>query len=207
MRLPFPGDGRTFHAEESTMPPCLRIILVALVCIALGANGAHASQVRHLDTDELTQTSNDIVIGHVESTRSYWNAAHTKILTDVGVRIERSLKGGGGETLVLTQLGGEVDGVRTTVLGGPLFAPGEDVLLFVWRDPSGRGQVNGLSQGKFEIRRDAATGRQFVSRSLPGLGVRDARTLALQPSGAAPSHVPLDDMILEIQRAMTEAGR
>ena len=62
---------------------------------------ALATTVVHLDTRELTLDSNDIVIGSVESVRSYWNPAHTRIFTDVQVNVSRSLKGDGARQLTL----------------------------------------------------------------------------------------------------------
>ena len=182
------------------------VLFAALLAVA-APPPASATQVMRLDTEALTGGSNDIVVGRVEGTRSYWNPARTKILTDVTVAVDQTVKGSGAPRLVLTQLGGEVDGVRTTVEGGPLFAPGEEVLLFVWRDARGRAQVNGLSQGKFEIARDPATGARTVQRSLPGLVVRDARTLSAVPQGEPAPRITLEAMLGEIQNALKEGGR
>jgi hypothetical protein len=185
-----------------------RIFLAALLlACASPAFDAHATQVRHLDTRALALESNDIVVGRVAATRSYWNDAHTKILTDVSVEVTESVKGAGPGTLTLTQLGGEVDGVRYTIPGCPAFRPGEETLLFLWRDPRGRAQVNGLAQGKFEIMRDAVTGARTVQRAMPGLAVQDARSLKLvAPTETAPK-IPLDDLLNEVRRTIEEAGR
>lgn len=183
-------------------------LLLALLLAVVAAPPAGATQMRHLDTRALVRGSSDIVVGTVESVRSYWDAGHSHILTDVTVRVGESLKGATGATLVLTQVGGEVDGLRYDIEGSPRFAPGEEALLFVWRDTAGRPQVNGLAQGKFDIRRDPATGVAHVQRSLPGFGVKDVRTLRLVPAGEeAPGSLRLDDIKREIQRALTEAGR
>jgi hypothetical protein len=184
----------------------LRIATLLLACGCL-APAAHATQVHHLDTRALAIGSNDIVVGRIAGTRSYWNDARTKIFTDVRVEVTESVKGAGPGTLTLTQLGGEVDGVRYTIPGCPAFRPGEEALLFVWRDPLGRLQVNGLAQGKFEITRDAATGVRTVQRSMPGLAARDARSLQLVPSAEAAPRIPLEDLLNEVRRALGEAGR
>jgi hypothetical protein len=104
-------------------------------------------------------------------------------------------------------MGGVVDGARYTVPGCPEFKPGEEALLFVWRDPSGRAQVNGLAQGKFDIRRDPSTGARLVQRTLPGLAVKDARSLSLVKSGERAPQLKLDDLLGEVRRAMAEDGR
>jgi len=152
--------------------------------LGLIAPPVRATQVILLDTPTLTRGSRDIVVGRVAATRSYWNATRTKIYTDVTVEVEEALKGGAAGTLTLTQLGGTVDGAHYDVPGSPTFVAGEEALLFVWRGPSGRAQVNGLSQGKFDIRVDPASGEKLVQRSLPGMAVKNLRTLALTGDAA-----------------------
>lgn len=180
---------------------------VGSLALLLAATVADASQVIHLDTRGLTRESSDIVIGRVGEQHVHWNAAHTMIVTDVTILVDQSLKGGGATSLTLTQVGGEVDGMRYNVDGSPRFNPGEEVLVFAWRDATGRPQVDGLGQGKFEILRDRATGAKVVQRSLPGLGVADPRSLRATPSTGARTRVPLDDLVREIRAAMAEAGR
>jgi hypothetical protein len=177
-----------------------------LLTPALVAVSAQATTLRHLDVRDLTLESHDIVIGVVEGSRSYWNDAHTRILTDVEVRVTRSLKGAPEGRLTLTQLGGEVDGARYTVPGCPAFLPGEESLLFVWRDARGRAQVNGLGQGKFDIRRDAGTGVRMVQRVTPGFAVQDLRALRATRPGESPMNLRLDDLIVEIQRALSNGA-
>lgn len=180
---------------------------VVLAALVLGARGAGASQVVHLDTRGLTHESSDIVIGTVGEQHAHWNAAHTMIVTDVTIRVSEALKGGAATTLTLTQVGGEVDGMRYSVDGAPRFKTGEEVLVFAWRDAAGRPQVDGLGQGKFDIRRDPATGARTVQRSLAGLGISDARSLRVQNLSGTGARVPLDDLVREIRSALAEGGR
>ena len=76
----------------------------------------------------------------------------------------------------------------------------------MWRDRLGRAQVNGLGQGKFDIRRDPATGEATVQRAVPGLGVSDARLLRLVPQGQAIPRIPLNDLLREIRRELGTGG-
>jgi hypothetical protein len=188
------------------MPQLRSLLLAALVLAALPAALAHATQVVPLDTRGLVRSSHDIVIGDVVATRSFWNPERTRILTEVTVRVAETLKGAEG-TVTLTQLGGEVDGAVYDVPGSPVFRRGEQALLFLWRDSRGRAQVNGLAQGKFDITRDANSGTRTVQRALPGLGFRDARSLAALRAGERAPAVPLSDMVTEVKRLVAEAGR
>ena len=189
------------------MPSDRRFLFAAAAAaLLLGAAVAGATQVLHLDTRGLTSESSDIVIGLVGAQRVHWNDAHTMILTDVTIQVSQSLKGAGGD-LTLTQLGGELDGMRYAVEGSPVFRAGEEVVVFAWRDRAGRAQVDGLAQGKFEIRRDPASGARLVQRALPGFGVGDAKTLRAAPLNLPLQRPTLDQLVREIQAALAEAGR
>jgi len=188
------------------MPSLRPLLAAALLIPSLLPAPAAATQVVPLDTRGLVRSSSDIVIGEVIGKRSYWNAGRTRIFTDVIVRVGESLKGA-GDTVTLTQLGGEVDGATLDVPGSPSFRRGEQALLFLWRDGRGRPQVNGLAQGKFEIARDPATGSRMVERRLPGLAFRDARTLRPLAAGERPAAVPLADLVGEVRRLLAEDGR
>jgi hypothetical protein len=176
--------------------------------LALAAVSARATEMVHLDTEALVASSNDIVVGKVESVTPHWNASRTKIFTDVAVNVTESLKGTADRRITITQIGGEVDGVRYNVPGCATFVPGEEALFFVWKDTTGQRRVNGLGQGKFDIQRDARTGEATVQRSTEGLAVSDARSLSLKKQGEAPARIPLDDLKREIRRVLSgEAGR
>jgi hypothetical protein len=168
---------------------------------------ARSSQVTRLDTSGLVRESSDIVIGQVESASTHWNESRSAIVTEVTVRVSQTLKGAAADRLVLRQMGGEVDGMRYSIPGSPSFTLGEEALLFVWRDAAGRPQVDGLAQGKFDIAKDPATGERMVQRSLPGLAIRDAKTLGMVPTGGSTPRIALSALVREIQAALGEAGR
>jgi hypothetical protein len=189
--------------------PLRRILFLALASLTL-ALPARATQVVQMDTRDLVHRSSDIVVGSVQSVRPYWNAAHTRILTEVVVDVGEALKGGGSSRITITQLGGELDGMRLAVAGTPVFEPGEQALLFLWTDAKGRRLVNGLAQGKFDIERDAVSGELLVRRNLDGLALLapkvGARALA-QPLAPAATRTRLADFEREIREAVQEDGR
>lgn len=188
------------------MPFRLRLPAALLALAALAAP-LGATTVVPMDTRALVSRSNDIVIGEVLAVRSRWNEDRSRIVTDVTLRVDQTLKGGASGELTLTQIGGEVDGLRYTVEGAPRFSAGEQALLFAWRDRAGRPQVSGLAQGKFDIRRDPATGARWLSRPLPGLA-REPLRLGARRSGVPEGTALLDDTMRELQRVIAEdAGR
>ncbi|MEQ1831712.1 MAG: hypothetical protein ABL977_01570 [Candidatus Eisenbacteria bacterium] len=184
-----------------------RLLCPAVLLVAMLAVPAHATRLLLLDTPTLAQRSQDIVVGRVLSTRSYWDDRHTRIFTEVVVSVDETLKGStdANGTLTLTQLGGRVDGARYDVPGSPRFVNGEEALLFVYRGPTGRAQVNGMAQGKFDIITDAESGEKLVQRTLPGLAVKDLHTMALAPGDAPARRFRLSELRAEIQSALTSA--
>jgi len=179
-------------------PAALGLLLLG----ALSSAPALATTLTHLDTRALTRSSQEIVIGTVVETRSHWNSAHTRIVTEIDVDVRETIKGSPATRVTLTQMGGEVDGVRVSVPGCAAFHPGEEALLFVWRDPHGRAQLTGLAQGKFEIERDRATGTAYVQRWEPGFAVKDLVHLESPATGGAPRTLRLDALVREIRTSM-----
>lgn len=182
------------------MSPFRLACLLSLAAFAAAPSAA--TTFRHLDLAGLAQGSATIVIGTVESTRTYWNPGRTRLFTDVTVQVTRELKGDESERLTLTQLGGELDGIKVEVPGAPLFREREEAVLFVWRDERGRAQVNGLGQGKFDIVDDPVSGEKIVQRRTPGLAIRDARSLRVAEPGEPPARLTLADFVSEIQRVV-----
>lgn len=186
----------------------MRIAIVrnALFVLLLTPLAAQATTLIHQDTRALVRGSSDVVVGRVVSTTSRWSEGRRHIVTEVTVEVAQSLKGE-RTRLTLVQLGGELDGMRYSVPGSPTFQTGEEALLFVWRDARGNAQVNGMAQGKFEIRRDAATGEALIQRATPGLAIDNLRTLRpLRADRVAPP-LTLRRMLGEIRTILAEDGR
>ena len=71
----------------------------------------------------------------------------------------------------LVHPGGSYQGRTTVAPGMPVFRQNERVLLFLKRNPkTGRYHIVGLSQGKFEIRREEGTDREYL---VPSVGKVD----------------------------------
>jgi hypothetical protein len=171
-------------------------ILGALTIIALGAELAHATQLVSMTPRQLGEKAQLVVAGKVSATESFWNEKHTKIFTRIDFAVDASYKGTAPPVVSLLQLGGTVDGVRTTVDGAIQWRAGEEALLFVEPYTKGTYQVTGLSQGKFRIERDPATGAAFISRpALEGVKLVDAQGAPV--SGAASSGAAIEKMPIE----------
>ena len=172
----------------------LVVVLLGLCCNALLCG---AVTQRPLGLAELVSKANVIVIGTVTNRTAAWNPEHTSISTQVTLQIEETLKGVASGTIVVETPGGVVGGVGMMAAGAPVFRRGERSLIFLTRGPRvGVYHVFGWSQGRFQISRDAAGGRERVSRNLAGV--------ILVPHGATSSsgaHIEyLDELKLAIRQ-------
>jgi hypothetical protein len=160
----------------------MAVVMVLGVC----AVSAWSTQIILQTPQELAQESSLIVDGKVSGVRSYWNADHSKILTEATVVVGETHKGSGVASVRVVQLGGVVGNVRMTAHGALGWKRGEEVLLFLEPSLGDAYQVTGFSQGKYAIERDARTGKAFVRQAMPAdtEGAQAPATGAAQPAGA-----------------------
>jgi hypothetical protein len=156
----------------------MRLFLLASLVAALMVLPAQATIMQYLAVEDLTRLSSDVFYGRVISIETEWNAQRTHIYTRISVRIDEAFKGslGRSETVTVTQLGGEKDGVKLDYSGRPVFSVGESVVLFTTRGKNNDFIVVGLKQGKMqvvggEVRRDFS-GITMVQRSPGGRGLQ-----------------------------------
>lgn len=126
--------------------------------------------------EELTRDSSDVIVGRAGQPRAIWNAAHSMIYTLTPVTIERTLKGGSKRQVMISQMGGRLDGIETKVAGVRQFQADERAALFLRpsEDMPGTYFVTGLMQGRFTIAiRD---GQEVVSNGVQGVEVLDRAT-------------------------------
>ncbi len=178
-------------------------VLIVLIAVASAVTGARATQVAYMTHRQLGDGSQLVVRGEVVDVRSYWNEKKTKIFTSARVAVEEKYKGSAGGTIDVVQLGGVVGNVKVTVQGALAWTQGEEVILFLEPlDTVSAGpaeyQVSGFSQGKFNVMRDARTGKAYVHR----LELEDTELLgAPSASASTPAskveNVPIEQFINE----------
>lgn len=165
--------------------------LFAILILACGF--LPATTLRTLNLEEMTRKAGRIVIGRCVSVD---RLTHPKLgipVEKVTLRLERSLKGRGGRTLVFqTPAGGDSAGAP----GVPRFVPGEKLILFLYPESrSGLTSPVGLGQGKF-VRRTGKDGKEialngFGNRSLlTGLSAQGSKKLGLEKSQGHDDRVP-----------------
>jgi hypothetical protein len=144
----------------------LLLTLCAGLVLGVTPSLVSATSIIARTPEALAKESALVVDGKVKGVRSYWNADHSRILTEATVDVNGTHKGSARSQVRVVQLGGVVDNVRMTAHGALAWKTGEEVLLFL--EPSGTTefQVAGFSQGKYMIERDRA-GRPFVRQAMP----------------------------------------
>jgi hypothetical protein len=162
----------------------LRSSLRSLVAAAFVAGAAQATLVERVSLEQLVDGSARIVQGRCLRTWSAWDATHQNIWTHSEIQVTDALKGDAGQTVVVSELGGEVGDLSMRVEGMPQYQPGEEMVLFLYQTPIGLWRTRGLGQGKFSVLRDPAAGTPRVRADLQGAALTD-------PAAGAPQGTDL----------------
>jgi hypothetical protein len=107
--------------------------------------------VRAFSLQDLYREADGVVLGTVESSRSFWNDAHDTIYTEYEVAVDRTVKGSEVKRVTVRLMGGRVADRELVVSGNPDIADRERLLLFL-RDSGEFRTVVGMSQGKWSVR-------------------------------------------------------
>jgi hypothetical protein len=168
-----------------------------LVWLIVGTGWLSAATLEQLSLDEMIQKSTGIVGGMVTDTSTELRGP--VVYTRYRVRITQRHKGAAtGTEMDVFVPGGRHGALTQTFPGSPTLAKGQEYLLFLWAGRSGMSQVIGLSQGLFDITKDAA-GEALVVR-------RAAQATVVDSSGKLVEDTPvslrLREMVDRIQRTL-----
>ena len=138
--------------------------------------------------DELVERSDTIMAGEVLDMRSAWTADRREIFTTVTLRPDRRFKGGERSLIRFRIPGGTVGDTRLMVTHSPVFAVGEQALVFLTGDSGRLPRVAAGEAGKRHIRvgrgwrRDDPAGIRPVpgrGRGMTGLSTLDDLATAM----------------------------
>ena len=186
-----------------------------LIAVAGLVAPASALTVAPRDFDGLVSHAEIIFKGTVVAQTSLWTGGGStrQIVTRVTFQVAETYKGTAASPQTLEFLGGTVDGQTLLVPGLPKFVIGETAVLFV----VGNGQqicpLVGAFQGRFHVRKDAATALERIYAH-DGSPVMDttrigdagkAKTDAASPAAvAAESPLPADTFRQRIAEKLRE---
>src|SRR5215210_2707997 len=119
-----------------------------LTCVvALAAVAASATTIVLPTDEQLVAKTPLIVQGIVASSQAV--DRNGRIWTETHLKVERSFKGAASGTIIIREIGGEIDGRFTKIFGAPVYEPGQRVLAFLIATPRGDFQTMDLFVGKF----------------------------------------------------------
>jgi hypothetical protein len=119
------------------------------------------------DFDQLVNESDYVVRAVVESLRSEYRDGPQGqlIVTKVLLRLRETVAGQPPATVELEMLGGQIRDDRLVVSGAPIFHVGDEDYLFVRNNGHSITPLVAMMHGRYPVRRDATTGREFMARS------------------------------------------
>jgi hypothetical protein len=140
-------------------------VLLCIAALCSAARTVSATTILPMTFDQLLDQAATVVRGEVVDVRSEFRERRDQrtIETIVTFRIHSVIKGASGALLQLEFLGGTVGADTLRVAGQAQFAVGDHDFLFIEGDRQSVSPIVGLGLGRFPIRRDAFTGRMFVT--------------------------------------------
>ncbi|GIW45290.1 MAG: hypothetical protein KatS3mg077_2572 [Candidatus Binatia bacterium] len=180
--------------------------VVVLLILMLAPPSIRATTVIYENDTELALQSQAVVLGKVVRVVPEYVAERKGVRTRVTIAVQARVAGRvRGQTIELTELGGELPGLTEKVFGTPNYRVGERVLVFLQRDRRGGLHTTGLSLGKYSV--EAGSSGLWVARRDSG----DARVLRPRShrleAATVPAVRPLSDVIAEAQNAFAARGQ
>lgn len=183
--------------------------LLLLCCVDF----SFAASQRELKLDELTELSEEIVVGRVVSTESRWEGS--LIVTVASVEVSDSWKGRSPDRIEVLHLGGTAQHPQT---GLPItmstslelsLQPEDELLLFLVRPEStarlqpGARRIVGGPQGRFAVSRDPRTAERRIPVGPKRLATEAPRVGG--PAELATTTISLDAMRTRVRRSIEKA--
>jgi hypothetical protein len=139
--------------------------VIPFVAAVLVTTIAHATVLVPAEFSEIVGGSEIIAYARVVDVRPAWADGRRWIDSVVTAEVLSYLKGGSGDTgdtIAFKVPGGKLGRYRSVVVGAPVFARGDEAVLFLKAQDDGVPAVFGLNQGVFRVRVDARTGQRMV---------------------------------------------
>ncbi|MDQ3071415.1 MAG: hypothetical protein M3R55_17000, partial [Acidobacteriota bacterium] len=149
------------------------ILLAGLACASLSA-----SVIVPADLPTLVTEAQSIVLGRVTEVRPIVRADRRRVDSYVVFAVEESIKGSQERTVIFRTLGGVNGRYRTVVPGSPVFAAGDEAVIFLGRSRGAAPFPIGLSQGVFRVRRDVTSGARRILA--PPMLIDPARSMTVR---------------------------
>lgn len=133
---------------------------------------AQATTVTRASLDDLIQKSTSIVRGRVTAAMS--GSRGPSIYTVYKIQVLDRWKGAVEQQVDVQVAGGSVGALRQEIAGAPQLALGSEYVFFLWTGPSRTNYLLGLSQGVFDVAKDAAGNLVLTRQSSDAVAIDPA---------------------------------
>jgi len=174
----------------------MRRIALLLLCLT----PLSAAILEQLSLDDLVVKSTDIVRAKAVSSSADFRGS--MIYTQWNLQVVKNWKGASQTTVEVLVPGGSARGFHQDVTGAPKLIPGKEYVLFLWRSKSGSIYITGLSQGIFDLTKDA---RGLVA-SRPPIGETMLDHVTWRPVKDDGLEMQYSDLNARISSALAQGG-
>jgi hypothetical protein len=136
--------------------------VIPFVASVLVTTVASATVLVPAEFREIVGGSEIIAYARVIDVRAEWADGRRWIDSVVTAEVVSYLKGGSERTIMFKVPGGRLGRYRSVVVGAPVFARGDEAVLFLKAHGDNLPDVFGLNQGVFRVKVDARTGQRMV---------------------------------------------
>ena len=183
---------------RTTVLPVLVLVSVLLAT----AQQARATILAAVPLEEQAATAELVVLAVAGEQSCSWGDGQKIIYTDTHFRVERWIKGEGGDEVISRRMGGVIGDIGQSVAGSPEFKTGRRYVLFLESAGAGRYRVVGFSQGAYPVVR-TIWGKSKVMPSLASAGGAEMVGVA---DGGAVAAQPLEQFIERVKEILGEGG-
>jgi hypothetical protein len=159
-----------------------RVAWVLVAAIGL-VRAAHATVLVPMADATLVRASDQVLVGRVDRIESVLLGVD-RVQTRVTLAVESALKGDpGGSSVVVTQPGGEVAGLRAVVFGTPSWTIGERALVFLHARADDSLTTTALALGKYTV--EEADDGPRARRAMPTVDLRPLAAFSAEVAALA----------------------
>jgi hypothetical protein len=181
----------------------MRIVLALVIALAVPSS-IRATVLVPADFREVVGGSEVIVVGRVVDVTAEWADGRRRIDSYVTVEVATTLKGEAKESITFLVPGGQIGRYRSVMIGAPIFAPGDEAVLFLNARGSAVPYVFGLNQGVYRVRVEAQSGRRMVVP--PALMARSESAEIVRRGAASRRPLPLEAFNAQVREVLAEAA-
>ena len=138
--------------------------VIPFIASVLVTSIASATVLVPAEFSEIVGGSQIIAYARIVDVRPEWADGRRWIDSVVTAEVVSYIKGGSDTTISFKVPGGRLGRYRSVVVGAPVFARGDEAMLFLKSnaDADGLPEVFGLNQGVFRVKVDPRTGQRMV---------------------------------------------